>query len=91
MGIAIDYSISLGTIVEVGSIVAGGFIALGVLRQAVKDMKEEIKEMEVQIRGFAQALVTLAVQTNRLDNLEREVRDLRRGRGFITERPVGED
>lgn len=83
MGIQIDYTISLGTVVEVGSIIIGGAIALGVFKQAVNDMREKIDEIEGEVKEFGKALIQLAVQDKRLDRIEEDYRDLRRGRGFI--------
>lgn len=83
MPFAVDYSITIGTVAEIVSIVGGGLIFLGVMKRAMKDMEKEIEKMQAQMVDFSKALITLAVQNTRIDNLEEDFRELRRGKGFI--------
>lgn len=83
MGLAIDYSITLGTVAEIASIVGGGLIFMGVMKRAMKDMEKEIEKMQTQMLEFGKALIQLAVQNERIDRIEEDFRDLRRGKGWI--------
>ena len=85
MGIAIDYTITIGNIAEVGFILAGSLVAYGALKTTVKSIREEVTTMQEELKAFGQAIIQIAVQKNRLDNIEEDIRDMRRGRGFIIE------
>lgn len=86
MGLAIEYTMTIGDMLTVTCIVGGGLYALGIMKGTVNDIREEIKDMQDDIKTFAQALIQMAVQKNRLDNIDRDIRDIKRGKGFIVER-----
>ena len=61
-------------------------------------MKEQLDGMQDELKKLAEVIVTQAVQTTRLDNLNsqvttlgRELSDLRRGNGFIVRGRSGID
>lgn len=79
----IDYTISIGNIIEIGSIISGGLLVLITLRGDVATMKVEVGEIQSEIKKIGDVLVNQADQNRRIIHLEEDLRDLRHGRGFI--------
>lgn len=86
---AIDLTITIGNIIEIGSIIGGGLLVLVTLRNTVSNLKNDMTDMKEEIKKVGQVLVTLAVTTTRLDNVEQDIRELKHGRGFIQPRSDG--
>jgi hypothetical protein len=85
----IDYTINVGHIIQIGVILGGGFVALIVMRQSVSNLKDDMTDMKAELKQVAKVLVTMAVTTVRLDNVEKDIRDMKHGRGFIRDRQDG--
>lgn len=88
--IAIDYSITLGNIVEIVSIISGGLMVLLKLNNNVVSLKSDVGGMQTEIKKLGEILVAQAnlrgeLQgiTTRLATAEADIRDLRHGDGFI--------
>lgn len=73
-------------ILQIVVIVCGGIFALATLRNTVKNLAVDIIDMKVELKKLGDVLVTLAVTSKRLDNVEQDIRDLKHGRGFIQKR-----
>jgi hypothetical protein len=76
----VDYTITIGNIIEIASIVGGGLISL---KNTVGNLKEDVAAMHTEIKQIGKVLIQMAVTNTRLDNVEQEIRDLKHGRGFI--------
>jgi len=76
-------------VLQILVILCGGIFALATLRTTVGTLKTDMVDMKEEIKKVGQVLVTLAVTTTRLDAIEEDIRDLKRGRGFITPRSEG--
>ena len=85
----IDYSITVGNIIEISVIVGGGLLTLVTLRNTVNNLKDDMVDMKTEIKKVGEVLVKMAVTQTRLDNVEQDIRDLKHGRGFITPRSDG--
>lgn len=81
--ISIDYSITVGNMVEIGSIIIGGLYALATIKSNVGLLKTEVGEMQVEIKKISDVLINQADQNRRIIHLEEDVRELRHGRGFV--------
>jgi hypothetical protein len=81
----VDYTITIGNIIEIASIVGGGFLFLTSLKNTVGNLKEDVAAMQTEIKQIGKVLIQMAVTNTRLDNVEQEIRDLKHGRGFIRE------
>jgi hypothetical protein len=81
--ITIDYTITAGNIVEIGSILIGGLYALATIKSNVGLLKTEVGEMQNEIRKITDILINQADQNRRIIHLEDDLRELRHGRGFI--------
>lgn len=79
----IDYTITAGNIIEIGSILIGGLYALATIKSNVGMLKTEVGEMQVEIKKISQVLINQADQNRRIIHLEEDVRELRHGRGFV--------
>ena len=88
----VDYTITIGNIIEIGSIIGGGLLVLMTLKNDVvslklgaQELRSEIGEMQIELKKIGQVLVTQADQNRRIMHLEDDVRELRHGRGFVRE------
>lgn len=92
--IAFDFTITLGSMIETASIIAGGIYALATLKTTVVSLKNEVDEskretresiagIQNEIKKIGEVLINQADQNRRLIHLEDDVRDLRHGRGFV--------
>lgn len=86
----VDYTITVGNIIEISTIVGGGLLALLTLRNTVNNLKTDMTDMKVEIKKVGEVLVKMAVTQTRLDNVEQDIRDLKHGRGFIQGTANGE-
>lgn len=87
---AIDYTITIGNMVEIASIVGGGIAVLwtlkadvGALKQGAMSLKDDFNDMQVEIKKIGEVLITQADQNRRIMHLEDDVRELRHGDGFV--------
>lgn len=86
----IDYTISIGNIVEIGSILLGGCAVLWTLKSDVKTLKRDFIAIQDEIKKLGDILVNLADIRGELKSLntrvtasERDIRELRHGDGFV--------
>ena len=79
----IDYTITIGNIIEISVIVSGGLLTLVTMRNTVNNLKEDMTDMKTEIKKVGEVLVKMAVTQTRLDNVEQDIRDMKHGRGFI--------
>lgn len=81
--ITIDYTISIGNVIEIGSILLGGLYALATIKSNVGLLKTEVGEMQTEIKKITDILINQADQNRRIIHLEDDLRELRHGKGFI--------
>ena len=93
----IDYTINIGSIAEIASIVLGGCAVLYTLKGDVKTLKVDLASMQLEIKKLGDILVNLAdirgeirVLDTRLQMAEQDIREIKHGHGFI-KGPVGVD
>lgn len=79
----IDYTITVGNLVEIASIIGGGLLVMITLRGDVANMKIEVGEIQNEIKKIGDVLINQADQNRRIIHLEDDLRELRRGRGWI--------
>ena len=92
-GVGFEWTIRFGDVLTMGGAV---LVGLGIFyRRAgaeaglsikVDEMKEELKELSKVITEQAVQNQRLVEQSRRMTMLEQRVEDLRRGRGYVTER-----
>jgi hypothetical protein len=85
----VDYTITVGNLVEIASIIGGGLLVMITLRGDVANMKAEVGEIQHEIKKIGDVLINQADQNRRLIHLEEDLRELRHGRGFVQNRSVG--
>jgi hypothetical protein len=86
----VDYSITIGNIIEILSIVLGGFAVFMTLKNNVANLKVDVIEMQVDIRKLSDILIKMAdmrgelrVIDSRLSGAEHDIREMRHGKGFV--------
>lgn len=81
----IDYSISLGNILEVSAIIGGGLLVI--VRQTVTlgFMKKELEAMQNEIQKIAAIITDNSLINQKIAYLEEDIREMKRGRGFVSE------
>lgn len=98
--VAVDFTITIGNIIEIGSIVGGGIAVLWTLRYDVRSLKDgaeslkkDIDAMQAEIKKLGEILVSLAdlrgeIKTlnTRMTAAEQDIRELRHGDGYVVSR-----
>jgi hypothetical protein len=90
----IDYTITVGNIIEICVIGGGGISALAVMKNTISAVRDNLAEMkketkfeflgiQSEIKKIGDVLVNQADQNRRLIHLEDDVRELRHGQGFV--------
>lgn len=79
----IDPTITIGNVVEISVIACGGIITVVTLKNRILDITTDIVDMKEELKKVGQVLIQMAVTDQRVTNLERDVRELRHGDGFI--------
>ena len=87
----IDYTITVGNLVEIAAIIGGGLMVMITLRGDVANMKAEVGAIQVEIKKIGDVLITQADQNRRILHLEEDVREMRHGHGFVRCAPGGID
>jgi hypothetical protein len=86
----IDYTITVGNLVEIASIIGGGLLVMITLRSDVANMKTEVEGIQQEVKKIGDVLITQADQNRRILHLEEDVRELRHGDGFVRNRAIGQ-
>ena len=86
----LDYTITIGNLIETGSIIGGGILALmqmstkiSVLHVDFDGVKEDIVDMKVEIKKVNDILVRMNAADLRIGRAEEDIRELRHGSGFV--------
>ncbi len=83
LSVMIEQTITIGNIIEIISILAGGIAVFVTLRATVSQLKEDVQGMQGELKKLADVVTRMAVTDVRLTNLEQDIRELRHGRGFV--------
>ncbi len=86
----LDPTVTIGNLVEISTIIAGGTITFALLRATVIHLREEVAEMKIDIKALNKIIIEMAVADQRLLRVEADLRELRHGRGFVREALQGE-
>jgi len=84
-----DWHVSIGTLIEVVAILVGGLFFLWAMKARVDMMSVELSSLKSEIAKLSDILIKLAVQDQRILNVESDIKDLRHGVGFIVKPPAG--
>lgn len=86
----IDYTITVGNIVEIGSIILGGIAVLWTLKSDVKTLKRDFDAIQKEIKKLGEILVNLAdirgdikALSTRVSMAEQDIREMKHGDGFV--------
>lgn len=88
----IDYTITIGNFLEVGSFISAGVLMVLTMRADIKVLKRDDHALGARMDGIQDELKKLntiitdqAVMNQRVAAIEQDYRLLRRGKGFITD------
>ena len=88
--LVIDWTISVGSLLQVVAFLVtgvGAFFALRsdikVLTNDVKNLQQEQIELAKTMREITTVMTTMAVQQVRLDRAEKTIDEMRHGQGFV--------
>lgn len=87
ISVMIEQTITIGNIIEIASIIAGGITVFVTLRNTVGNMQDDVAGLQTEIKKLSEVITRMAVTDVRLTNLEQDIRELRHGRGFIRGEP----
>lgn len=79
----IDYTITVGNLVEIASIIIGGILVMQTVRSDVKNMKTDVEGIQTEVKKIGDVLITQADQNRRILHLEEDLRELKHGEGFV--------
>lgn len=79
----IDPTITLGNMIEIGSIAIGGLAVFFKQNSNIGFMKKEITEMGAEIKKLADIITSVALADLRLTRAENDIYELKHGVGFI--------
>jgi hypothetical protein len=82
----IDYSITIGNLIEIASIIGGGLMVMVTLRGDVANIKAEMGGIQLEVKKIGDVLITQADQNRRILHLEEDLREMRHGHGFVLPR-----
>lgn len=80
---SIDPSIRAGDIITLLVLGIGGLGFLWSMRGELKMLAKDVRTHSQKIESLQIVITTLAVQNQRMNDLDRRIEDLRHGRGFI--------
>lgn len=83
-----DPTISVYTIIQIIGPIVTGLVLLVGFHWRLKSVEGNQKSMEAKLDAVGKALETLARQDERLNSHDRQLDDLRHGRGFVFEQPM---
>jgi len=86
----IDQTITIGNLIEIGTISIGLISMFVALRGTVTQLKTDLVEVKEDLCALNKVVVELAVTDRRLSTVEEDIRELRHGRGFVQKALVGE-
>lgn len=86
----IEWSVRLGDILTIAAFLGGGLAAyyqlktdVNVLKHDFSSMKTSVDLLSTAMKGFSEIITKIAVQENRMDNIEKRLDELRHGEGFV--------
>jgi hypothetical protein len=80
-----EYAGFLTALIQLGGFIIGGIIIAVSMRNNLSFLQREVVDLKLEIKKLGDILTTLAVQETRLDYMDRQIDDLRHGRGRIVE------
>lgn len=76
-------NINLANILQILGILGFGGAILVTMRNNLINLKEDVVDLKLDIKKFGDVLIKMAITDTRLTNIESDLRDIRRGKGFI--------
>ena len=84
--VTFDPTITLGTMVQIVVFLACGLLAFTRLQNNLELLAQRVENLEKTSSNIGSILQQVAVQSQRLNSVEGDLRELRHGRGFVQNR-----
>jgi len=81
----IDQTITTGNLIEIATILLGGITVFLSLKGTVGQLSGDVVELKADIKALNKVVITMAVADQRITVAEKDIRELRHGRGFVRE------
>lgn len=85
-----EYAGLLAAGLQLLGFIIGGVVIASSMRTTLRHLDSEVQGLKKEMKGIGETLLVVAVQTNRLDTVDKRldghdrlIDDLRRGEGFI--------
>lgn len=85
----IDWDVRAGDLLVMASLAGTAFVYAfksGRFAETINIMQEEIKELKDSTKIIATAMTTMAVQKVQIERIEKDINDMKRGRGYVQAR-----
>jgi cupin superfamily acireductone dioxygenase involved in methionine salvage len=79
-----DSTVRVTDLVMVGVFLFGGLTFLWTMRSELRMMARDVRLHSIKLDKLEAVITALAVQTQRMNDLDRRIEELRHGRGYIT-------
>lgn len=79
----IDWTINVGTMLQISIIIIGGFMVLVRMNYNGSSLKKDVDDLKKDVQRIGILITDNAVINNRLQNLEQDIHELRHGEGFV--------
>lgn len=76
-------NVNIANVLQILSILGFGGAILVTMRNNLMNLKEDVTDLKLEIKKFGDILIKMAVTDARITNIENDIRDLRRGKGYI--------
>lgn len=73
-----DATISLGTLLQTGLIIGGSVALVISVKNKVEGLGKDVVDLKTDVKKLNEVIVTMAVQSNCISNLEEDIRELKR-------------
>ncbi len=70
-------------LLQLAGFVIGAIIVVVSMRHELKEIRMDVLELKTEVKQFVEVLTKLAVQSERIDMVDRRLEELRHGEGFV--------
>lgn len=79
----IDFTITIGNIIEVTAIIGGGLTFLLKTNNKVNTFTNDMTYLKEKVKSIADLVTSRAVMEREMEHIKEDIRELRHGEGFV--------
>lgn len=80
---SVDYTITIGNIIEIAAFLGGGLFAFFTMRADINVIRNDVGYLQRSFERLSAILTQVAVQDARISMIEKDVDEMRHGQGYI--------